>query len=189
MQLPALNDGRQAAASPRQRSRCAKRRAPARSGGRRVRLRSAALPGIRRLRRKHEAVSAASEARRTRRRRDRPTRRSCSASARWRFRRRGPTSGSVRTRTAICRRPAATPRPQAVSLSRAMARGARRGEVRPADRLRAGAAADPRADRRRPGSAAGCRARRCSPRSCSCSRRPDSRRQRRVRARTTARSG
>ena len=41
-------------------------------------------------------------------------------------------------------------RPEAVSLSPALARGTRRDQVPPHDRVRAGAAGDPAADRRRP---------------------------------------
>ena len=61
--------------------------------------------------------------------------------------------------------------PQAVSLSPALARGARRGEIRPAHRLRRRRSRDQPAHRRRPEARAACRARRCSRRSSSCSRR------------------
>ena len=64
------------------------------------------------------------------------------------------------------------PRPQAVPLPPALARGARREQVRPADRVRPTLPAIRAARRRRPARAAGCRARRCSPRSCGCSTTP-----------------
>ena len=76
------------------------------------------------------------------------------------------------------------PRPQAVSLSRALARGARRGQVRPAARIRRGAADAARSRGRRPRREPACRARRCWPPSSRSSRtHAHPRRQRGVRAR------
>ncbi len=62
-------------------------------------------------------------------------------------------------------------RPQAVPLPPALARGARRSEVRPPDRVREALPRHPRGARTTICARAGCRARRCSRRSCSCSRR------------------
>ena len=79
-------------------------------------------------------------------------------------------------------------RPQAIPLSPAMARGPRRSEVRPADRVRAGAPAHPRSRDRpicgaRPAARESARGRRPASRENA-----DSRRQRGVRAATTSRS-
>ena len=63
--------------------------------------------------------------------------RSCSASGRWRFRPRGATSGSALIPGGIFRRRGGTPGDEAVSLSPAVARGPRRGEVRTSDHVRA----------------------------------------------------
>ena len=76
-------------------------------------------------------------------------------------RRHGPTCGSARRPTATSRPPGAT---RAGASSTATTRaGARSGtrKVRPAGRLRRGAARAPQARRRRPRAAGACRARRC----------------------------
>ena len=70
---------------------------------------------------------------------------------------------------------------QAISLSPQVARGPRRDQVPPSDRLRASAAGDPPAHGGRSARLRSCRARKCWRRSCGCSRRRYPRRQRRVR--------
>ena len=108
---------------------------------------------------------------------------SSSGSGRSPFRRRGPTSGSAATRAAISRRPDATRKGRKQYRYQPNWRDVpRRNEVRAHDRVRPrrcrASARRIERDLARPD----CRARRCWRRSCSCSRRADSRRQRGIRA-------